>query len=116
MTFTVTSDPPLAEGTKYSLSKKGGGEVTKRFKVESDRITFRKVRVEDSGMYTISCRNEDGEVGQETLELEVVPPQLPTHQPISHGNTPTGMGFLNKLLTLLICVMLQAIPLLGVKM
>ena len=67
---------PLAEGTEHTLSKRGGGEVTRRFKVESNCITFRKVRVEDSGMYTISCCSEEGEVGQATLELEVTPPQM----------------------------------------
>ncbi len=92
LAFTVTSDPPLAEATEHTLSHKGGGEVTKRFKVESSRITFRKVRVEDSGTYTISCCSDDGEVGQATLELEVTPLQ---HQPAdSHGTMQTGKGLL----------------------
>ena len=75
MTFCVTSDPPLAEDAEHTLSKSGGGEVTKRFRVDSNCITFHSVRLKDSGMYTISCWNEEGEVGQATLELEVVPPR-----------------------------------------
>ncbi len=62
--FTVTSDPPLAEDTKHTLSKSDGSKVTKRIKVESNRITFRKARVEDSGTYTISCCNDEGEKGE----------------------------------------------------
>ncbi len=94
LTFTVTSDPPLAENTKHTLTKRGGGEVTKRFKVESNSITFRRVRAaEDSGTYTISCCNSTGEVGHATLELEVVgiPPQPPIQQSVqSHGNMQYG--------------------------
>lgn len=51
VTFTVTS---LAEGTGHTLRKSGGGEVSKRFRVESGHIIFRRLRSEDSGMYTIS--------------------------------------------------------------
>ena len=72
MTFTVDSNPPLAENTVHVLRKTGGGVVTKRFKVERNCITFRDMRVEDSGMYTISCCNSVGQEGSETLELEVV--------------------------------------------
>ena len=94
LTFTVTSDPPLAEDTEHTLSKSDGTKAT-RFKVESNCITFRKVRVEDSGMYTISCCSEEGEVGQATLELEVMHAAHPTHQPEhSHGNTHNGKRFL----------------------
>ena len=93
LAFTVSSDPPLAEDTEHTLSKSDGTKATKRFKVESNCITFRKVRVEDSGTYSISCCSEEGEVGQATLELEVTPPAPPTHQPAhSHGNTQTGKG------------------------
>ena len=93
LTFTVTSDPPWLKDTEHTLSKRGGGEVTRRFKVESNRITFRKVGVEDSGTYTISCCNEEGEVGQATLELEVTHAQPQTHQPAhSHGSSQTGKG------------------------
>ena len=91
LTFTVTSDPPLAEGVKHTLRKTDGSSVTKRFKVESNCITFRKVRVEDSGTYTISCCNDEGEEGQETLELEVTTPQPPTQQAV-HVQGKTSIG------------------------
>ena len=97
LTFTVTSDPPLAEDTEHTLSKSDGSKATRRFKVESNRITFRKVRVEDSGTYTISCCSDEGEVGQATLELEVTHAGPPSHQPAhSHGNTQTGKEVLQK--------------------
>ena len=92
LAFTVSSDPSLAGDTEHILNKRGGGEVTRRFKVERNCITFRKLRVEDSGMYTISCCSEEGEVGQATLELEVTYPPPPAHQPAhSQGNTQTGI-------------------------
>lgn len=81
VTFTVTSDPPLAEDTKHTLRKCDGIAVTKRFKVESNRITFRNVRVEDTGTYVISCCNDKEQVGQETFELDV---------PDCHGSAQTG--------------------------
>ena len=87
VSFTVTSDPPLTEDTEHKLTKEDGSKVTKRFKVDSGSITFRKVRVEDSGEYTISCCNEEGEVGQATLELDITPLTPPTHLPA----TPPGM-------------------------
>lgn len=72
MDFTVTSYPPLIDA-EHTLSKEGGGAVTKRFKILGNRITFRKVTERDSGMYVISCCNDDGDEGGETLELNVLP-------------------------------------------
>ena len=88
----MTSDPPLAENTKHTLSKSDGGVATKRFKVESNSITFRNVRLEDSGTYTISCHNDEGEVGQATLELEVVYSGLPAPQQAHSGGSATQTG------------------------
>ena len=68
--FTVTSCPPLVE-VKHTL-KRGGRPTTKRFKVEENQITFQNVREADSGEYVISCCNDDGEEGEESLELEVI--------------------------------------------
>lgn len=90
MTFTVTSDPPLAKDCEHILTSSDGSRTTRRLKVENGCITFRKVRVEDSGEYTISCHNSKGEVGQATLELEVTPhPKLNNHQPLT---SQTGKG------------------------
>ena len=88
VTFTVTSDPPLAEDTMHTLRKKSdGSKTTKRFRVENNHIIFRKVRAGDSGIYTISCYNDDEVMGQEELELVVVPPlQQPAH---GHGFAST---------------------------
>ena len=74
MEFTVTSYPPLVDA-KHTLSKKvyGGTTTGKRFKVEGNKIVLRNVDVGDSGLYRISCCNDDGEEGEEILELEVRP-------------------------------------------
>ena len=76
--FTVTSDPPLAEDAKQVLTWKNGDAATKRFRIERNCITFRNVRLGDSGVYTISCRNEAGLEGKETLELDITPANHPT--------------------------------------
>ena len=70
--FTITSDSPLAEDAQHMLTCKDGEAATKRFKIQGSCITFRNVRAGDSGVYTISCRNEAGLVGKETLELDVI--------------------------------------------
>ena len=94
VTFSVTSDPPLNEVIKHTLKKSDGSIVTKRFKVDSNSITFRRVRVEDSGIYTISCCSEEGKEVQATLELEVVCTELLTQHP-NHENISTGKGLLH---------------------
>ncbi len=71
--FTVTSEPPLAEDIRHTLTHEDGRTATKRFKIEKDKIIFCNVRVADTGIYAISCRNAAGLVGKETLELEVTP-------------------------------------------
>ena len=91
LAFTVTSDPPLAEDTQHTLVKtigkdKSGYVITERnvrFKVEHNCITFRGVRMGDSGTYTISCHNDVGEIGKAQLVLEVKQPVLEPPQPQS---------------------------------
>ena len=69
--FTVESEPPLAEDAQHTLTKCGEA-ATRRFVVQSNSVKFKKVRLEDSGTYTISCSNNDGLVGEDTIELEVI--------------------------------------------
>ena len=76
--FIVTSDPPLAEETKHVLTDENGKAATKRFRIERNHIIFRNVRLGDSGVYTISCRDEAGLEGKETLELDITPASHPT--------------------------------------
>ena len=78
LAFTVDSDPPLADNTVHSLTR---DEAPTRFKVKNKCIAFHDVRVEDSGTYIISCCNDDGKVGEATIELEVTPPQPTIHHP-----------------------------------
>ena len=70
--FTVTCDPPLAQDTTHSITNEKG-EVVRRFKVQDNCITFRKVRTADSGLYTISCCNTKGLEGKATFELDISP-------------------------------------------
>ena len=85
--FTVDSHPPLSEDTEHSLRTLDGKRAPGRFKVESDHIIFRRLKVEDSGEYIISCLDSEGELVQATLELEVMPPQPSSahHASSSHG-------------------------------
>ena len=91
--FTITSHPPLEEA-RHTLKKKGEEAISKRFKVEGGRITFQDVNVRDSGLYTISCYDKEGEEGKETLELKVLPAsesdQLPP-PPLSQQPQLTGV-------------------------
>ena len=70
--FATTSNPPLAEDAQHTLTCEDGKAATKRFMIQGSCITFRNVRAGDSGVYTISCRNEAGMVGKETLELDII--------------------------------------------
>ena len=90
--FTITSHPPLEE-VRHTLRKKDGGPVSKRFKVEGERIIFWNVSVSDSGSYTISCCDEEGEEGEETMELEVLPgnPAGQLSPPINPQSQQTGV-------------------------
>ena len=40
--------------------------------MEGNKIILRNVNFSDSGLYSISCCNDDGEEGEEILELEVL--------------------------------------------
>ena len=69
--FCVTSEPPLTENTTHVITGKMGG-IIRRFKVQENCITFRKVKITDTGLYTISCRNAKGLVGTATLKLHIL--------------------------------------------
>ena len=76
--FTITSYPPLAGDAKHVLTCKNGDAATKRFRIEGSCINFRNVRLGDSGVYIISCCDEAGLEGKETLELDITPANHPT--------------------------------------
>ena len=69
----MTSDPPLTENTRHVVTAEKGGKVL-RFKVQDNRIIFRKVRTTDTGSYTIRCRNAKGLEGKATIELDISEP------------------------------------------
>ena len=105
--FTVDSKPPLAEDAEHTLTKDGKA-VTKRFIVKGNSVRFKKVRLEDNGVYTLSCRNDRGLVGEDTIELEISSVAIPSATTTPTTTTPTiaqpSQGELIHLLT---------IPLLG---
>ena len=89
--FTVES----AENAKHILTKDGKA-TTKRFIVKSNSVKFRNLRLEDSGIYTISCRNDDGLVGEDTIELDVIPTGL-----IPSSKFPRKIFFVLLILTII---------------
>jgi hypothetical protein len=68
--FTTT---PLLENAQHTLAKENGMVATERFRVEGSSITFSEVKPSDSGVYVISCLNDAGLVGKETLKLVITP-------------------------------------------
>ena len=70
--FTVESEAPLAGDVQHTLTKDGKA-VTKRFMVQNNIVKFKKVRLDDSGKYSISCYSNDVLVCEDTIELEVSP-------------------------------------------
>ena len=89
MHFTVTSEPPLPQDVRHTLTHQDSTMATKRFKIEKDSVTFRDLRLADSGFYTISCSNSAGLVGKETLELEVKSKQVKPSRAWALGNDQT---------------------------
>lgn len=73
VSFSVISEPPLGDDVKHTLSSSTRERVTGRFMIENDCIFPRNVRVSNSRVYTISCCNDDGEVGKAEVELVVTP-------------------------------------------
>ena len=91
VSFSVISEPPLDDNTKHTLSSSTGARVSGRFTIENDSINFRNVHVINSWVYTISCCNDDGEVGKAEVELVVTPKPKPdsSDQAATNGeNTP----------------------------
>jgi hypothetical protein len=87
--FTVVSDPPLAKDAEHLLICEDETTASKRFKIQGSSILFRNVRVGDSGTYTISCCNDAGLVGRETLELDITAANQP---PPSDSQQGEGYG------------------------
>ena len=75
--FSVISEPPLDDDTKHTLSSSTSVRVSGRFMIENDSINFPNVCVSNSRVYTISCCNDDGEVGKAEIELVVTPKPKP---------------------------------------
>ena len=91
--FTITSDPPLAEDAQHTLTCEDGKAATKRFMIRGSCITFRNVRAGDSGVYTISCRNEAGLIGKGAVELDVITAaSLPAASVLQIGEAWGGGG------------------------
>ena len=73
--FTATANPPLTGDTKHELNCLNGGvevPATRRFTVSYDTIILNDVKSEDSGLYQISCKGGNGQIGKEIFELKVL--------------------------------------------
>ena len=72
--FEVTYNPPLPADIKHELiCLNGGTEVpaTRRFTARQNIIILNNVKLEDSGIYQISCNSRNGQIGKEIFELKV---------------------------------------------
>ena len=73
VSFSVDSEPPITDDVKHNLTRSAGERVSGRFTIENSCISFRNVSICDSGVYTISCCNDDDKVGKADVELVVTP-------------------------------------------
>ena len=73
VSFSIISEPPITDDVKHTLTASTEGRVSGRFTVENDCISFWNVSVSDSGVYTISCCNDDDKVGKADVEIVVTP-------------------------------------------
>ena len=72
--FTVTSDNPMPENPKHTISREDGKAVRKKLsRIEGDHINLSEVILSDSGIYTIRCHDANGLEGKQTFELEITP-------------------------------------------
>ena len=71
VTFTMTSDLPLAENTKHILLNSNRSRTPMRFKIRSDAIIFQNVQVRDSGTYILTCDDAEGQKIEAAIELKV---------------------------------------------
>jgi hypothetical protein len=69
--FTASSNPILQQDTKHAITR-DGHPATRRFRAYHNRIVLTKLELEDTGMYHISCENEDHLSGSGTFEIRVV--------------------------------------------
>ena len=72
--FSIMYDPKWGEISKHTLRKAGSQTMTKVYTIRADEVVFDRVRVEDSGTYTINCGNEAGEASAQ-FALDVTPPK-----------------------------------------
>ena len=71
--FSVINDLHSGKISPHTLKKEGRSIMT-AYSIKENEIVFNKVSVQDSGNYTISCRNEAGERSA-TFVLQVTPPK-----------------------------------------
>ena len=69
-TVRFTVKPPLGVNTEHTLKTVDGREVTKRFYVRDNTIIFENVKMEDGGVYIVSCTNKFG-TGEYGIKLDI---------------------------------------------
>ena len=73
--FTATANPPLTDDIKHELTCLNGGlevPTTRRFTVSHNTIILTDITPEDTGLYQISCKGENGQIGKEVFELKIL--------------------------------------------
>lgn len=70
--FSISTDPYWGEINQHIVKKEGSETISKAYTIQGNEIIFSSVSVEDSGTYTISCRNNAGE-GSKQFKLDVTP-------------------------------------------
>ena len=73
--FTATANPPLTDDTKHELTCLNHGvevPATRRFTVSHNTIILNDVKSEDTGLYQISCKSCNGQIGKEFFELKIL--------------------------------------------
>lgn len=70
--FSIINDQTFGIICKHKLKKEGSRRIKAEYKILENAIVFEKVKLEDSGQYTISCKNSAGE-GSASFDLHVTP-------------------------------------------
>ena len=73
--FTVSANPPLTDDAKHELTFLNGGvevPATRRFTVSHNTIILTDITPEDTGLFKISCKGGNGQIGKEIFELKIL--------------------------------------------
>ena len=73
--FTATANPPLTDDNEHELTCLNDGvevPATRRFTVGHNTIILNDVQSDDTGLYQISCKGGNGQIGKKIIELKIL--------------------------------------------